>query len=229
MRTARALRRNLGSNGDTFPHDLAELISYFRGTSDNGVRAIPGTGLNVPLYLLGSSDFSARLAAELGLPFGFASHFAPEYLHVALAIYRGQFEPSDQLAAPHAIVGVNVVAADTDDEARRLFTSLQQQFLNLIRGTPTLTPPPLDTMDGRWNPAEQAGVERMIRYSVVGSQATVRAGLERILDDTAADELILTGSAYDHAARLHSLEIAADAIRQINADRTKSNEALPTG
>src|SRR5215211_4263027 len=128
-RTARALRRNLGSSGDTFPDDLRELMNYFRGSSDNGVRAIPGAGLKVPIYLLGSSDFSARLAAALGLPFAFASHFAPDYLHVALQIYRENFRPSEQLTYPHALVGVNLFAADTDAEARRLFTSLQQQFL----------------------------------------------------------------------------------------------------
>jgi luciferase family oxidoreductase group 1 len=186
MRTARALRRNLGSSGDTFPQDLEELVSYFRGTSD-GVRAIPGAGLDVPIYLLGSSDFSAQLAADLGLPFAFASHFAPEYLHVALAIYRGRFEPSPQLAHPHVMVGVNVIAADTDDEAARLFTSSQQAFLNMIRGTPGQLPPPVDSMDGRWSPAERAGVERMLRYSVVGSPEAIRSVLEGILAETGAD------------------------------------------
>jgi luciferase family oxidoreductase group 1 len=132
--TARALRRNLGSSGDTFPDDLQELIAYFQGTLP--VKAIPGTGLNVPIYLLGSSDFSARLAAVLGLPFAFASHFAPDFLHTALRIYRENFRPSEQLERPHAMVGVNVFAADSDGEARRLFTSLQQQFLNLVSGRP---------------------------------------------------------------------------------------------
>jgi luciferase family oxidoreductase group 1 len=220
-RTARALRRNLGSSGDTFPQDLAELMAYFRGTAENGVRAIPGTGLNVPIFLLGSSDFSARLAAELGLPFAFASHFAPEYLHVALALYRGQFEPSQQLARPHAMVGVNVVAADTDEQARRLFTSLQQSFLNLIRGAPGEMPPPVESMDGRWSPVERAGVERMTRYSVVGSPETVRRGLETLIDETGADEIIATGSVFDHAARLRSFEIGAGAFKEINAARER--------
>ena len=139
QRTARALRRHLGGSGDTFPQDLAELRGYFRpGDPGTGVHAIPGEGLDVPIWLLGSSDFSARLAAELGLPFAFASHFAPDSLYEALALYRRYFEPSERLAAPYAMVGVNVFAANTDEEGARLFTSAQQQFLNLIRGTPGL-------------------------------------------------------------------------------------------
>src|SRR4051812_43969315 len=150
--TARALRRYLGSSGDSFPDEVAELRSYFRAAAPGQpVQAVPGAGLNVPLYLLGSSDFSARLAAELGLPFAFASHFAPEYLHAALQLYRRDFKASASLDKPHAIVGVGLYAADTDDEARRLFTSAQQQTLALIRGHPRLLPPPVQTMDGLWN------------------------------------------------------------------------------
>lgn len=215
MRTARALRRYLGSNGDTFPADLAELTSYFRGTAE-GVRAIPGHGLRVPMYLLGSSDFSARLAAELGLPFAFASHFAPEYLHPALAIYRGNFQPSEELAEPYVMVGVNVVAAETEEEGRRLFTSLQQAFLNLIRGAPGEMPPPVEGMEGRWSAQEKAGVDRMTRYSVVGSAGTVRKGLEEIVEATGADEVIATGAIYDHAARVRSFEIAAQVFKEMN-------------
>jgi luciferase family oxidoreductase group 1 len=224
QRTARSLRRHLGSSGDTFPDDLHELMSYFRGTLP--VHAIPGTGLKVPIYLLGSSDFSARLAAALGLPFAFASHFAPDYLHVALRIYRENFRPSDQLDHPHAMVGVNIFAADTDAEARRLFTSLQQQFLNLIRGVPDKTPPPIDTMDGVWSPVEQAHVDRMTRFSVVGGPQRVREGLRQILADTEAEEIIATGSMFEHAARLHSFEMAADVFKQINADRTNAAEPV---
>jgi luciferase family oxidoreductase group 1 len=222
MRTARALRRNLGGETvDTFPDDVRELQRYFAAPSPaQPVRAIPGQGLNVPIYILGSSDFGARLAAEMGLPFGFASHFAPDYLHVALELYRRNFQPSQQLDRPHAIVGVNVFAADTDAEARRLFTSLQQQFLNLIRGTPGETPPPVDSMQGRWSPVEQAQVERMTRFSVIGSPTTVQHGLGQVIADTQADEIIITGSTYDHAARLHSFEIAADVFERINAERT---------
>lgn len=200
----------MGSSGDTFPQDLAELRGYFRpGGPGNGVHAVPGEGLDVPIYLLGSSDFSARLAAELGLPFAFASHFAPDLLHEALALYRRYFEPSDELSAPHAMIGVNVFAADTNADARRLFTSAQQQFLNLVRGTPGLLPPPVETMDGLWSPVERAHVERMTRCSAVGGPETVRKALAGFVAETDADELILTGQIYDHAARLRSFELAA--------------------
>src|SRR3954468_11969063 len=167
--TARALRRNLGSGGDTFPRDLAELLSYFRKAEPGqAVRAVPGEGLEVPVWLLGSSDFSARLAARLGLPFAFASHFAPDYLLGALALYRRHFTPSEWLSEPHAMVGVNVFAADTDAEARRQFTSVQQAFLNLVRGRPREIPPPVATMDGLWSGPERFHVERMTRCSAVG-------------------------------------------------------------
>ncbi|CAN5201010.1 LLM class flavin-dependent oxidoreductase [soil metagenome] len=210
QRTARALRRHLRSNGDTFPQDLQELMAYFQpGEPGNGVHAIPGEGLDVPIWLLGSSDFSARLAAELGLPFAFASHFAPDSLHEALALYRRFFEPSEHLKEPHTIVAVNVLAADTDVEARRLFTSAQQQFLNLVRGTPALLPPPVESMDGLWLPHERAHVERMTRCSAVGTPEVVRQWLEHFADETQADEFILAGQIYDHDARLRSFEIAA--------------------
>jgi luciferase family oxidoreductase group 1 len=210
QRTARALRRHLGSSGDTFPQDLEELRSYFRpGGPGTGVHAVPGEGLDLPIWLLGSSDFSAQLAAVSGLPFAFASHFAPDFLHEALALYRSHFEPSEQLSKPYAMVGVNVFAADTDAEARRLFTSAQQQFLNLIRGTPSLLPPPVDSMDGLWSPFERAQVERMTRCSAVGSPTTVKRWLEAFAAETQADELIVAGHIHDHAARVHSFEIVA--------------------
>ena len=220
QRTAQALRRKLGSSGDTFPQDLMELMSYFRAAvPGQAVRAVPGEGLDVPIWLLGSSDFSARLAAELGLPFAFASHFAPDYLLAALDLYRTNFKPSEWLDEPHVMVGVNVFAADTDAEARRLFTSLQQAFLNLIRGHPGPLPPPVESMDGRWNPAERPHVERMTRVSVVGSPATVRQGLESLIDATGADELMLTGQIFDHQARLRSFRIAADARKAPGSER----------
>lgn len=210
QRTARALRRHLGGSGDTFPQDLDELRGYFRaGGPGNGVHAVPGEGLSVPVWLLGSSDFSARLAAELGLPFAFASHFAPDFLHEALAVYRRHFEPSVHLAGPHAMVGVNVFAADTDAQGERLFTSAQQQFLNLIRGTPGLLPPPVEAMDGLWSPPERAQVGRMTRCSAVGSPATVKGWLERFAAETGAEELILAGQIHDHAARVRSFELVA--------------------
>lgn len=231
QRTAQALRRKLGSSGDTFPQDLMELISYFRaGAPDQVVRAVPGEGLNVPIWLLGSSDFSARLAAELGLPFAFASHFAPDYLFAALDLYRTHFRPSEWLDQPHVTIGVNLFAAETDEEARRLFTSLQQAFLNLIRGRPGPLPPPVDNMDGRWNPAERPHVDRMTRVSVVGSPMTVRQGLESLIDATGADELILTGQIFDHQARLRSFQIAAEARKASISEQPADPDSpvLPT-
>ena len=201
--TARALRRNLGSSGDTFLQDVMELQSYFcPATPDQPLRAVPGAGLNVPLYLLGSSDFSARLAAELGLPFAFASHFAPEYLLVALDLYRRNFKPSPALQKPHAMIGVGVFAAETDAAAQRLFTSAQLQFLNLIRGRPSELPPPVDTMEGRWNRAEQLAVAQRTRCSAVGSPETVRRRIDELIEETRAEEIIATAQIYDHAARL---------------------------
>jgi luciferase family oxidoreductase group 1 len=214
--TARALRRNLGSSGDTFPRDVLELQSYFRpATPDQALRAVPGAGLNVPLYLLGSSDFSARLAAELGLPFAFASHFAPEYLVVALDLYRRNFKPSPALERPHAMIGVGVFAAETDVAAQRLFTSAQLQFLNLLRGHPSELPPPVDTMEERWTRAEQLAVAQRTRCSAVGSPKTVRRRIDELLEETRADEIIATAQIYDHTARLRSFEIAANVFQEI--------------
>ena len=211
QQTAIALRRNLGSSGDTFPRDLLELQSYFRRASPGqAVRAVPGEGTDMPIWLLGSSDFSARLAAELGLPFAFASHFAPDYLSAALALYRENFRPSESLDRPRVMIGVNAFAADTDYEARRLFTSLEQAFVALVRGRPGLLQPPVESMEGRSSPAEQAHIERMTRISVVGSPTTVRRGLEILIDATEADELMLTGQIFDHAARLRSFEIVSE-------------------
>ena len=213
--TARALRRSLGSNGDTFPRDLAELRSYFRHAEPGqGVRAVPGEGLDVPIWLLGSSDFGARLAAELGLPFAFASHFAPDYLFAALELYRENFRPSQALESPLAMVGVNVFGADTDEEARRLFTTLQQGFLNLVRSQPGRLPAPVESMEGRWSLAERAAVERMTRVSVVGSPETVRRGLEAVVEATGADELMVASHVFDHRARLRSVEIVADVCQE---------------
>ncbi len=216
MAVMRALRRGLGSNGDTFPQDVRELQQYFApATPDQLLRAIPGVGLEVPLYLLGSSDFSARLAGEMGLPFAFASHFAPDFLPNALALYRHHFQPSAQLQEPHAIVGVNVIAAETDEEARRIYTTLQQMFLGIIRGRRTQLPPAIESMEGIWNAAEQAQVERMTRCSAVGSAETVRRELEMLLEMTHADELIITAQIFDHAERLRSFEIAAQVLADL--------------
>ena len=218
--TARALRRNLGSSGDTFARDLLELQSYFEpARQDQALQAVPGAGANVPLYLLGSSDFSARLAAELGLPFAFASHFAPEYLEVALELYRRNFQPSATLEKPHAMIGVGVFAAETDAEAERLFTSAQMQFLKMVRGQPGKLPPPVASMEGRWSAGERAAVRARTRCSAVGAAPTVRRRLETLLEETEADEIIATAQIYDNAARLRSFEIAAGVL----ADLVRSN------
>src|SRR5712672_824347 len=197
--TIQALRRD-PTSADSFPRDVAELQSYFREpVAGQLVRAVPGAGLRVPIWLLGSSTFSAQLAAMLGLPFAFASHFAPAELLPALRIYRTRFQPSEQLQEPYAMVGVNVFAADTDPEARRLITSLQQQFISLRRGTPGPLPPPVDNMDDLWSRVERAGVEQALAYSVVGAPDAVERGLEAFIAETQADELMLTAQIYDHA------------------------------
>ena len=213
--TARALRRSF-ENADSFPNDLRELMSYFGAAAPGQrVRAIPGAGLHIPLYLLGSSDFSAHLAAELGLPFAFASHFAPDYLQIALDIYRREFQPSAQLSRPYAIVGAGIYAADEDRQARYLFSSAQLQTLNLIRGRPSKLPPPTQKIDTLWSPQERAAIEHRTRYAAVGSPATVQARLREILLETEADEIILTSQIFDHSARLHSFELAAAVLKEL--------------
>ncbi|HYD96993.1 MAG TPA: LLM class flavin-dependent oxidoreductase [Noviherbaspirillum sp.] len=210
---ARALRRGLQADGEEFPQLLAELRGYFRprGTDSGAarVRAVPGEGLSIPIWLLGSSDFSARLAGHLGLPFAFAGQFSPAYLQEALALYRHCFQPSDALQKPHVMVGLNVFAADSDEEARRLSTTHQQMHVNLIRGLPGQMPPPVDSMDGLWSPLEQASVEATLRVSITGAPDTVRRRLQAFIDDTQADELIVNTMIFDHAARLRSYEILA--------------------
>jgi luciferase family oxidoreductase group 1 len=173
------------------------------------VQAVPGAGLRVPIWLLGSSLFSAQLAAALGLPFAFASHFAPDHLDQALALYRQGFRPSRDHKKPHAMAAIGVVAADTDADAARLATSLQQSFVALRRGQPTLLPPPVDSMDGLWTPFEKSGVEHAFREAVVGSPATVKRGLRAFLDRTQVDELMVTAAIYDQQARLRSFELVA--------------------
>jgi luciferase family oxidoreductase group 1 len=213
---ARALRRGLGSSGDDFPDQLEELRSYFDPNSGSitGVRAVPGEGLSIPIWLLGSSGFSARLSAQLGLPFAFASHFAPEYLLTALKLYRGAFRSSDTLDKPYAMVGINVVAADSEEEARKLATSQEQQFLNLIRGRTGKLRPPVDHMDELWKEHEKAIVKQQLSYTITGNKDTVRAGLKRILEETEADELIVAANIFDHKARLRSYEILAEVVKE---------------
>jgi luciferase family oxidoreductase group 1 len=216
--TARALRRDLHGSADSFPDDVVELQRYFaEPVAGQRVRAVPGAGLNVPLWLLGSSLFSAQLAAALGLPFAFASHFAPDHMMTALQLYREQFRPSATLARPYAMVGVNLFAADTNDAARRLFTSLQQQFINLRRGTPGQLQPPVERIEA--SEFELASVAHSLAYSVIGDRDTVREQLASIIEQTGADELMLTAQIYDHAARLRSFEIAAQVRDELAAGK----------
>jgi luciferase family oxidoreductase group 1 len=211
QRTAHALRRTLAGSADTFPEDVMELQAYFQAVQPGqAVRAVPGAGLNVPIWLLGSSLFSAQLAAALGLPFAFASHFAPAYLMAALEVYRRDFRPSETLAEPYVMPGIGVIAAETDAEAQRLATSLQQQFVNLRRGRPGPLQPPIEGAERDWSPMERAMLDEAFACAVVGSPATVRAGLERFIARTGADELMVTAQVYDHAARLRSFEIVAE-------------------
>ncbi|HET7535885.1 MAG TPA: LLM class flavin-dependent oxidoreductase [Candidatus Didemnitutus sp.] len=218
--TARALRRGSANvdRVDLFPQDVVELQAYFDpAVPGQLIQAVPGSGLDVPIWLLGSSLYGAQLAAALGLPFAFASHFAPEHLATALQLYRNGFQPSKALAKPHAMACIQVYAADTDAEAARLFTSLQQSFVALRRGQPTQLPPPVESMEGRWSPIEEAGVGSAFREAVVGSPATVKRGLAAFLERTAVDELMITGAIYDHAARLRSFEIVAQAAKELAA------------
>ncbi|HET6551952.1 MAG TPA: LLM class flavin-dependent oxidoreductase [Dyella sp.] len=211
--TARALRRYFDS-ADAFPQDVAELLAYFEpATADQPVRAVPGAGIEVPVWLLGSSLFSARLAAAMGLPFAFASHFAPDAMDEALALYRRDFRPSTRLQAPHAMLGINVVAAQSDAEARRLFTTQQQSFINLRRGRPGLIPPPIDDIENYWTPTEKFGVERALACAVIGDANTVKQGLEAFIARHRPDELMVTANVFEHEARCRSFEIVAQ-VRQ---------------
>jgi luciferase family oxidoreductase group 1 len=209
--TSRALRRDLATNAEQFPQDVLELRAYFADAEPGqSIRAVPGVGTKVPLWILGSSLFGAQVAALLGLPFAFASHFAPEALMPALEIYRRHFKPSEQLDKPYAMVAANIIAADTDAQARRLFTSLQQSFVKLRRGTPGKLAPPLEGDISSWAaPVELAGLNHSLVYSFVGAPGTVSRGVQSFLEMTKADELIISGHIFEHAARLHSYEIAA--------------------
>ncbi len=213
QRTLRALRRD-PMRADDFPQDVWELQSFLAvvkpGEARPPVRAVPGRGTEVPIWILGSSTFGAELAASLGLPYAFASHFAPDALFDALGIYRKQFKPSKQLDRPYAMVGVNVVAADTVEEARRLFTTVQQSFTNLLRGSPGKLQPPIDDIEEYWTPPEKHQASRMLKESIVGSPETVGKDLESFIALTKADEMIVVCSIYDHAARTRSYEIVAE-------------------
>jgi luciferase family oxidoreductase group 1 len=210
--TARAMRRHsLGEEAEAFPRDVLELIAYFRDPG-GPVRAVPGAGLHVPIWILGSSTFGAQLAAALGLPYSFASHFAPGQMMQAIELYRAQFQPSEQLAQPYVMLGFNVFAADTDDAARLLFTSLQQAFVNLRRGTPGRLPPPAPGFEEHLTPAERAMIAQALSSTAVGSPTTVRRGIDAFIARTGADELMVTSQIFDHADRLRSFEIAASFV-----------------
>jgi luciferase family oxidoreductase group 1 len=187
-----------------------ELLGYFEPVKPGqSVRAVPGAGLDVPVWLLGSSLFSATLSARLGLPFAFASHFAPDAMDEALAVYRRDFRPSARLQTPYAMLGINVVAADSDAQARRLFTTQQQSFINLRRGKPGLIPPPIDSIEAYASPLERHGVDHALACAVIGDADTVEAGLEAFIERHRPDELLITANVFDHAARRRSFEIAA--------------------
>jgi len=210
--TARALRRTLAGAVDGFPEDLLELIMYFKGPSGQTVRAIPGAGLKIPIWILGSSLYGAQLAAELGLPYAFASHFAPALMMDAIAIYRSRFRPSEFATRPHVMLGLNIVAAQTDNDARRLFTSHQQAFVNLRRGTPGPLPPPNEQAIEQLSPQERWELDQTLSMAVVGSPETVRLGIEAFVARTNADEIIVVAQIFDHQARLKSYEITAGAF-----------------
>jgi luciferase family oxidoreductase group 1 len=219
MLTLRALRRD-PMRADDFPQDVQELQALL-GPVQPGqrIQAVPGGGTGVPLWILGSSTFGAQLAALLGLPYAFASHFAPADLLPALELYRERFQPSAQLDRPYAMAGVNVVAAATDEEARRLFTTMQQGFANLQRGQPGPYQPPIDDIEEYWSPSEKAGASRMLSEAIVGSPETVRAGLEQFLAKTGVDELMVVSAIYDQAARIRSYEILMDVAGDLDAAR----------
>ncbi len=214
--TVQALRRTLAAT-DTFPQDVQEVQAYFRAVQPGQrVQAVPAAGTDVPLWILGSSTYGAQLAAALGLPYAFASHFAPELLLPALEIYRDRFQPSEQLARPHAMMGVNIIAAETDAEARRLATTQQMSFTNIFRGARGLSQPPIEDIETYWSPLEKAQAQRMLARSIIGSQATVRHGIAALVAETGADELMVVSDIYDHKARLHSFETIAAAARAVS-------------
>jgi luciferase family oxidoreductase group 1 len=218
--TLRALRRD-PANAENFPRDVLELQALL-GPLQPGqaVQAVPGTGLNVPLWILGSSLFGAQFAAMMGLPYAFASHFAPDALMQALKLYRATFEPSQQLQRPYAMVGLSVVAADMDAEARRLFTSAQQSFTNLLRGTRGQLRPPIDDIEAYWTPQEKVRASNMLTYAFVGSRETVRRGLAAFIEATGADELMVASAIYDHEARLRSYEILAEIKNSLGLEKS---------
>jgi luciferase family oxidoreductase group 1 len=226
FQTMRALRRDLQQSGEDFPALLDELQTYLGPERPGqGVKAIPGQGSNVPITLLGSSGFSAQLAGMQGLPFAFAAHFAPDYLYAAAQLYRDRFRPSEVLRKPYLIIAAQVIAAKTDAAARRLFTTPQQRFLRLIRNEPVHLLPPVDSMEPLWQDHERAAVESKLRAAIVGSDATVKAGLKKLVDDTGADEVIVVTDTYEHADRIESYRRVAGVATMIEVRPTIAVEA----
>ncbi len=207
--TARALRRNLASDSDEFPQDVVELMDFMSDAPQQTVRAVPGIGTNVPVWILGSSTFGAQLAAMLGLPYAFASHFAPQQLMQAIALYRSNYRPSKRWPKPYVMLGFNVFAADTDEEAHWRASSMQQAFVNLRSGRPRQLPPPVEGYLQKIGPQERAILDTVLPCAAIGSPATVKASLAAFVERTGADELMIAAQIYDHAARLRSYEIAA--------------------
>jgi luciferase family oxidoreductase group 1 len=223
MATTHALRRESQASGDDFPQQVAELQAYFAPIAPGQrVRAVPGAGLKVPLWLLGSSLFSAQLAAKLGLPFAFASHFAPADLLQAVHLYRSGFRPSSQLQEPHLALGINVVAADTDAAAQRIFTSHQQAFVMLRRGAPGQIPAPIDDISTFWTPAEQAMASQSLLCSAIGSPAAVERKIQKFIEVTEPDELFITGLLYGQQDRLHSYELVAEIRTRLSSRQRKA-------
>lgn len=210
-RTMAALRRHMNSELDSFPEDVSELINWFDASENaSAVHPVPGYGLRIPVWLLGSSLYSAQLAAKLGLPFAFASHFAPDMLFQALQLYRSNFVPSKRLEKPYAMVCINIIAADSNRDAEFLFTSMQQAFVKLRRGETGKLPQPIQNIANFWSPAEQYGVQQALSMSLVGDKAKVRHGLLSLLRETQADEIMVNGQIFDNQARLHSFELAME-------------------
>jgi luciferase family oxidoreductase group 1 len=220
--TARALRRNLASDADEFPQDVVELMDYFADSPRRQVRAVPGAGLDVPVWILGSSLFGAQLAAALGLPYAFASHFAPQMMMQAIDLYRATFRPSAQLDKPYVMLGFNVFAADTDAEAHLRATSMQQAFINLRSGRPTRLKPPVEGYLDLLSPPERSMLDSVLSCSAIGAPGTVAAQLEAFIARTGADELMITSQVFDHAARLRSYEITAGLMPTLKAGKSSA-------
>ena len=217
--TVRALRRSL-ANSDNFPQDVLELQAYFAPAVPNQrLQAVPAAGTEVPLWILGSSTYGAQLAAELGLPYAFASHFAPQQLLTALDIYRSRFKPSAQLDRPYAMAGINIIAAEDEREARRLATTQQMSFASIFRGERGLSQPPIDDIESFWTPMEKAQAMQMLERSIVGTPETVRQGIEAFVAETGVDELMVVSDVFDHTARLRSFELIASAAREAGAEQ----------